>query len=103
MHYAILCYNEEDVVWSMRSMIDGTLITAKGGSFAAVDSIEVRVDHARACRRVLAICGARSGLSICISRNELTSSVLVEETKVERRDRDVGLRLAQEMCCQVCR
>jgi peptide/nickel transport system substrate-binding protein len=32
----------EDVAWSMRSMIDGSLITAKGGSFAAVDHIEVR-------------------------------------------------------------
>ncbi len=32
----------DDVAWSMRSMIDGTLITAKGGSFAAVDNIEVR-------------------------------------------------------------
>lgn len=32
----------DDVAWSMRSMIDGTLITAKGGSLAAVDNIEVR-------------------------------------------------------------
>jgi len=32
----------EDVAWSMRSMIDGSLITAKGGAFAAVDNIEVR-------------------------------------------------------------
>jgi peptide/nickel transport system substrate-binding protein len=32
----------EDVAWSMRSMIDGSLITAKGGSFAAVDHVEVR-------------------------------------------------------------
>jgi peptide/nickel transport system substrate-binding protein len=32
----------DDVAWSMRSMIDGTLITAKGGSFAAVDNIEIR-------------------------------------------------------------
>jgi len=32
----------DDVAWSMRSMIDGSLITAKGGAFAAVDTIEVR-------------------------------------------------------------
>jgi len=32
----------EDVAWSMSSMIDGSLITAKGGSFAAVDRVEVR-------------------------------------------------------------
>ncbi len=31
----------EDVVWSIRSMRDGTLITAKGGAFADVDSISV--------------------------------------------------------------
>ncbi|MEO6922690.1 MAG: ABC transporter substrate-binding protein [Bryocella sp.] len=31
----------EDVAWSMRSMIDGSLITAKGGSFAAVERVEV--------------------------------------------------------------
>ena len=31
----------EDVAWTIRSMIDGTLITAKGGSFAAVDRVEV--------------------------------------------------------------
>lgn len=32
----------EDVAWTIRSMIDGTLITAKGGAFAAVDQIDVR-------------------------------------------------------------
>ena len=32
----------EDVAWSMRSMIDGTLVTAKGGGLAAVDNVEVR-------------------------------------------------------------
>jgi peptide/nickel transport system substrate-binding protein len=32
----------EDVAWSMRSMIDGTLITAKGGGLAAIDTVEVR-------------------------------------------------------------
>jgi peptide/nickel transport system substrate-binding protein len=32
----------EDVAWTIRSMIDGTLITAKGGAFAAVDTVEVR-------------------------------------------------------------
>jgi peptide/nickel transport system substrate-binding protein len=32
----------EDVAWTIRSMIDGTLITAKGGSFASVDRVEVR-------------------------------------------------------------
>lgn len=32
----------EDVAWTIRSMIDGTLITAKGGAFAAVDRVEVR-------------------------------------------------------------
>jgi peptide/nickel transport system substrate-binding protein len=31
----------EDVAWTIRSMIDGTLITAKGGSFATVDKVEV--------------------------------------------------------------
>jgi peptide/nickel transport system substrate-binding protein len=34
--------NAEDVAWSMRSMTDGTLISAKGGSFASVASVEVR-------------------------------------------------------------
>ena len=29
-----------DVAWTIRSMIDGTLITAKGGAFASVDHIE---------------------------------------------------------------
>ncbi|MBS1798698.1 MAG: ABC transporter substrate-binding protein [Acidobacteria bacterium] len=32
----------EDVAWTIRSMIDGTLITAKGGAFASVDRIDVR-------------------------------------------------------------
>jgi peptide/nickel transport system substrate-binding protein len=32
----------DDVAWSMRSMMDGTLITAKGGALAAIDHIEVR-------------------------------------------------------------
>jgi peptide/nickel transport system substrate-binding protein len=32
----------EDVAWTIRSMIDGTLITAKGGAFASIDRIEVR-------------------------------------------------------------
>src|ERR1700710_2279204 len=32
----------EDVAWSMRSMMDGSLITAKGGALAAVASVEVR-------------------------------------------------------------
>ncbi len=32
----------EDVAWTIRSMIDGTLITAKGGRFASVDRVEVR-------------------------------------------------------------
>ena len=32
----------EDVAWTIRSMIDGTLITAKGGAFAAIDRVEVR-------------------------------------------------------------
>jgi len=31
----------EDVAWTVRSMIDGTLITAKGGSFASVARIDV--------------------------------------------------------------
>ncbi len=30
----------EDVAWTIRSMIDGTLVTAKGGAFAAVDRVE---------------------------------------------------------------
>jgi peptide/nickel transport system substrate-binding protein len=30
----------EDVAWSIRSMIDGTLISAKGGSFASVEGVE---------------------------------------------------------------
>jgi peptide/nickel transport system substrate-binding protein len=32
----------EDVAWTIRSMTNGTLITAKGGAFAAVDTVEVR-------------------------------------------------------------
>ncbi len=32
----------EDVAWTIRSMIDGTLITAKGGAFVSVDRVEVR-------------------------------------------------------------
>lgn len=32
----------EDVAWTIRSMIDGTLITAKGGAFASVDRVDVR-------------------------------------------------------------
>lgn len=32
----------EDVAWTIRSMIDGTLITAKGGAFASVDRVEIR-------------------------------------------------------------
>ncbi|HMF53127.1 MAG TPA: ABC transporter substrate-binding protein [Edaphobacter sp.] len=32
----------EDVAWTLCSMIDGTLITAKGGAFASIDRIEVR-------------------------------------------------------------
>ncbi len=32
----------EDVAWSMRSMMDGSLITAKGGALASVDRVEVR-------------------------------------------------------------
>ncbi len=31
----------EDVAWTIRSMIDGTLVTAKGGAFEAVDKVEV--------------------------------------------------------------
>jgi peptide/nickel transport system substrate-binding protein len=30
----------EDVAWSIRSMVDGTLVTAKGGAFADVASVE---------------------------------------------------------------
>lgn len=30
----------EDVAWTIRSMVDGTLITAKGGAFAAVNKID---------------------------------------------------------------
>ena len=30
----------EDVAWTIRSMIDGTLVTAKGGAFAPVDRVE---------------------------------------------------------------
>ncbi|MDE1177420.1 MAG: ABC transporter substrate-binding protein [Edaphobacter sp.] len=32
----------EDVAWTIRSMVDGTLITAKGGAFASVDRVDVR-------------------------------------------------------------
>jgi peptide/nickel transport system substrate-binding protein len=32
----------EDVAWSIRSMTDGTLVTAKGGAFADVTAVEVR-------------------------------------------------------------
>jgi peptide/nickel transport system substrate-binding protein len=32
----------EDVAYTIRSLIDGSLITAKGGSFTAVDRVEVR-------------------------------------------------------------
>jgi peptide/nickel transport system substrate-binding protein len=32
----------EDVAWTIRSMTDGTLITAKGGAFASIDRVEVR-------------------------------------------------------------
>jgi peptide/nickel transport system substrate-binding protein len=32
----------EDVAWTIRSMIDGSLITAKGGAFASVARVEVR-------------------------------------------------------------
>ena len=31
----------EDVAWTIRSMTDGTLVTAKGGAFAAVERVEV--------------------------------------------------------------
>lgn len=31
----------EDVAWTIRSMIDGTLVTAKGGAFAAVERVEM--------------------------------------------------------------
>jgi len=31
----------EDVAWTIRSMTDGTLVTAKSGAFAAVDRVEV--------------------------------------------------------------
>jgi peptide/nickel transport system substrate-binding protein len=32
----------EDVAWTVRSMTDGTLITSKGGAFAAVERVEAR-------------------------------------------------------------
>lgn len=32
----------EDVAWTIRSMIDGTLITAKSGAFASIDKVEAR-------------------------------------------------------------
>ncbi|HMF59632.1 MAG TPA: ABC transporter substrate-binding protein, partial [Vicinamibacterales bacterium] len=32
----------EDVAWTIRSMIDGTLITAKAGAFSSIDRVEVR-------------------------------------------------------------
>lgn len=32
----------EDAAWTIRSMIDGTLITAKAGAFSSVDHVEVR-------------------------------------------------------------
>jgi peptide/nickel transport system substrate-binding protein len=32
----------EDVAYTIRSLIDGSLVTAKGGSFASVDRVEVR-------------------------------------------------------------
>jgi peptide/nickel transport system substrate-binding protein len=32
----------EDVAWTIRSMTDGTIVTAKAGSFASVDRVEVR-------------------------------------------------------------
>lgn len=35
-------FGAEDVAYSMRSMIDGSLVTAKGGALASVSSIEVR-------------------------------------------------------------
>ena len=31
----------EDVAWTIRSMTDGTVVTAKGGAFAAVDRVDV--------------------------------------------------------------
>lgn len=31
----------DDVAWSIRSMSDGTLVTAKGGAFASVESVQV--------------------------------------------------------------
>jgi peptide/nickel transport system substrate-binding protein len=31
----------EDVAWTIRSMVDGSLVTAKGGAFASVDKVEV--------------------------------------------------------------
>ena len=31
----------EDVAWTVRSMVDGTLITSKGGAFASVERVEV--------------------------------------------------------------
>jgi len=35
-------FTADDVAWTIRSMYDGTLITAKGGAFANVDSVTVR-------------------------------------------------------------
>ncbi|HEY4358473.1 MAG TPA: ABC transporter substrate-binding protein [Acidobacteriaceae bacterium] len=35
-------FTADDVAWSIRSMKDGTLITAKGGAFSDVDNITVR-------------------------------------------------------------
>jgi peptide/nickel transport system substrate-binding protein len=32
----------EDVAWTIRSMTDGTLVTAKAGAFAAIDRVETR-------------------------------------------------------------
>ena len=32
----------KDVAWTIRSMVDGSLVTAKGGAFATVDRVEVR-------------------------------------------------------------
>jgi peptide/nickel transport system substrate-binding protein len=32
----------EDVAWTIRSMTDGSIVTAKGGAFASVDAVEVR-------------------------------------------------------------
>jgi peptide/nickel transport system substrate-binding protein len=31
----------EDVAYTVRSLIDGSLVTAKGGNFAAIDRVEV--------------------------------------------------------------